>query len=550
MSEPAIEKSPEKTVKDQRDRFLAFSFASADLFIEVSEEGRITHAIGAAKGVTGVDEKSLVGKKWLELFSVYEQARMIQLFERAKPGVRCNPMLINLSDAMGARKAILTAIKMPGSNKFYLVLGLSNAIMARIAHILGSDQGFDMLGKDDFTGAAQAAFARARLTGQEIALTLFDCAPTGLDRKRIGEPNWKKLREALGQCLISESADGYTAGEIFDGRYALVHDKKADPETLKEKVVSLTKQADPSGQGVTLMKSKSLGVDFKTLGERETERAVGYAIEEFYAKGVDMRISSINDAFAAYLTANNSQIKEFKGIIERTGFALHFQPVIDFKSNEPRYYEMLCRFEKGDTREWIKFAEDMSLVADFDFAVCERAINHVKFKAGGTRTKFSVNLSPLSAENDEFCEKLMEALTKESALADRIIFEISNSSYIRDLNRTEKLIAQIQDLGFKVALDDFRDGPLVSDLLNRLHPDTVKIAEHHVKALLTANRDSAIVKNIISACKPLNIDVIGECVEDKGQAVVLRELGADAAQGYYFGKPGSKLEYTPPRDWS
>src|SRR5262245_9976543 len=127
------DKSP---MKEQRDRFLAFAFASADLFVEVSEEGRITHAYGASKGITGMNEKSLLNKKLAELFSVYEQTALIHTLERAKPGMRVGPTLINLVDGMGTRKAIMTAIKMPGSNKLYISFGVSNAIMARISHAL------------------------------------------------------------------------------------------------------------------------------------------------------------------------------------------------------------------------------------------------------------------------------------------------------------------------------------------------------------------------------------------------------------------------------
>ena len=57
-----------KNLKDLRDKFLAFSFASADLFIEVSGEEKIVFALGAARSLTGIDETKLKGRKWLELF--------------------------------------------------------------------------------------------------------------------------------------------------------------------------------------------------------------------------------------------------------------------------------------------------------------------------------------------------------------------------------------------------------------------------------------------------------------------------------------------------
>jgi hypothetical protein len=51
--------SDEKTLKEQRDRFVAFSFAVADLFIEVAESGKVIHVSGASKALTGIDEKAL-----------------------------------------------------------------------------------------------------------------------------------------------------------------------------------------------------------------------------------------------------------------------------------------------------------------------------------------------------------------------------------------------------------------------------------------------------------------------------------------------------------
>jgi PAS domain S-box-containing protein len=122
----------EKT-KKQRDQFLAFSFASADLFIEVTEEGKVAFALGAAKGMTGVDEAELLGKNWLDLFSSYDQAALIAMLETSKVGKRCGPMLVDMHESVAKRKAVLSGIKMPGSDNFYLTLGLSNKMMGKLA---------------------------------------------------------------------------------------------------------------------------------------------------------------------------------------------------------------------------------------------------------------------------------------------------------------------------------------------------------------------------------------------------------------------------------
>jgi EAL domain-containing protein (putative c-di-GMP-specific phosphodiesterase class I) len=546
MTEPLPEKN---SLKEQRDRFLAFAFACADLFIEVSGEGRVIFAAGAAKGVTGIDDKKLIGKKWLELFSVYEQAKMQNAYENAKPGMRKGPILINLSDALGARKAILTWIRMPESDKLYLTLGLSNAIMARVAHAIGDATGFDILGMGMFIEAADMAFSRARASGQDIAMTIIDFAPTGLDRKRIGEPAWKKIRELLAEHLITQSSDGYTAGELSDGRYAFLHDAKMSAEHFRGKIDSIFKQTDPAGEGVTTLKIKTLPADLKTLNLRQTSTAINYAVREFQSKGTGIPIHTINEAYSAYLAANTPKMKEFTGFIERASFNMHFQPIVNIDDNKAISFEILARFEGGgDSGGWIKFGEDMGLAAQFDASMCDRAINHVKFKAGGTWTKFSVNLSPLSLENAEFHEKIIEKLTKDKALAERLMFEITNATTIINLDKAGAFITDLQKLGFTVALDHFTDGPNVSEILIKLHPNAIKIDSRHARNMLISSRDAATIQSLLDDCKAMGIDTIVKGVEDKPTMNMLKNFGVKMCQGHYFGKPAAKPDYVAPRD--
>ena len=74
-----------KKYKEQRDRFLAYAFASADLFIEISPNGKITFATGAVKSLTGIDPETLMGKKWLTIFEPKFHNLLIDLKKKARP---------------------------------------------------------------------------------------------------------------------------------------------------------------------------------------------------------------------------------------------------------------------------------------------------------------------------------------------------------------------------------------------------------------------------------------------------------------------------------
>lgn len=96
----------EKNIKIQRDRFLAFSFASADLFVEISEDNKVAYALGAAKGIIGIDDKELIGRDWYDLFDPIDRPVLRTMIKKAKPVVRCGPVLVTLNKEISdGRKA-------------------------------------------------------------------------------------------------------------------------------------------------------------------------------------------------------------------------------------------------------------------------------------------------------------------------------------------------------------------------------------------------------------------------------------------------------------
>ena len=127
----------DENIKEQRDRYASFAFAAADLFIEVSEQGKILHAVGAAKTMTGIDDKSLIGRNWLDLFSAYEISKLQKTHEESTPGRRIGPVLVTLNEQIGQKIASFSAIRMPKNNRFYIMLGVSNDFVARIAPMVG-----------------------------------------------------------------------------------------------------------------------------------------------------------------------------------------------------------------------------------------------------------------------------------------------------------------------------------------------------------------------------------------------------------------------------
>jgi EAL domain-containing protein (putative c-di-GMP-specific phosphodiesterase class I) len=538
----------EKNLKFQRDRFLAFSFASADLFIEVTADSKISYALGAAKGIIGVDDKSLLGRDWLDLFSPIDKPVLKSMVEKAKPVLRFGPVLVTLNKEISdGKKAVVTGIRMPDSDKLHITVGHSNMMMAKIGETIRQKNEAAILNKDDFMGAAMDALTVAQSLGQDVDITLFDVGATPEDIHRLGPEAWKAFTDSISDLLLSKSADGHTAAQISDGRYSIVHDKNIDPNTLIDQIKALALEQDPEGTGFDVS-TKTITSDLSDLSERDASRALMYTIHEFERKGTEITIETLNSGLKAYVNANAQRIKEFQTIIERTDFNIHFQPIVDLKTLAASHYEILCRFSEGNTMEWVMFGEDIGMSAEFDIAVCERAINYARFKAGGTKLRFSVNLSGQSIQNEVFYEKLKSMLQKDSKLKNRLIFEITESSHIKDLSLVNKFIVDLKNEGFQVALDDFGAGSASFQYLQQLEVDHLKIDGKYIKKMLSSQRDLAMIKNLTMMCKDMGIKVVAEFVEELEQLRVLRELKVDYGQGYLFGKPAPKPDYLPDDD--
>lgn len=530
-------------IKQQRDRFLAFSFASADLFFEAGDDGNIIFALGAARSLTGIDHESLIGQNWLSIFSKADRMALTTMRNKASAGQRCGPLSVKMDAALGnGEDAILTAILMPGSDNLFVTIGFPSLIMQKIASTMEKQvEAKELLDKESFLYVAQEAFDIARSLGQGLEMTLLDIADAAAIKNKVTADAWNNFTDAVTGLLGSHSFDGQTVACVADGRYSFIHDGSIDPDTIRDELYNLSRETDPDGEGFEIT-SKNVSADLQSLSERETMKALVYTINEFERKGTDLNIQSLNAGFKAYVSANVQKIQEFKSMVEQLAFDFEFHPIVNLETNNVSHFEMLTRFRGGgSTREWVIFAEDIGMAADFDIAVCERAINYLLYKSAGHASRFAVNLSGQSMQNEQFFKTLLAKLTLNKDLANRMIFEITESSAIEELEMVNHFIKTLQKNGFKICLDDFGAANSASlQHIQQLHVDYVKIEGQYTQKILKSDRDAVLVKNISKMCHDLNIQVIAERIEFKEQAEALRNIGVPLGQGFYFARPQKK----------
>lgn len=535
-----------ENITEQRDRFLAFAFAGADLLMEIGEEERILYSYGAVKGLTGVDEKSLQGRLWTDLFLESDRTVIKALVHNASIGQRCGPIMVTIQDRQRKKtgNVLMTAIRMPGKDSIYVTLSYPNTVMTRVAQEKRQEaEANSLLTKEDFSLAAQQAMKTAADMGQEVDMTLFDMSNLENMKSRVSQDQWNNINDMLGNLLKSRSVDGQTATKIAEGQYGVLHDKAVTAKSIEEQLSSLLKNIDPQGKGIDI-ESVSIDANVQTLSEKEAARALMYTLQEFEKKGTDLTIGTLDEGFKDFLQANAQKIQKFKTMIANLDFQLYFQPIVDLKNNKASHYEILTRFRDGSsTYDWIVFGEDVGLAADFDLAVCERILRYMLNEPKTVKTKFAINVSGKSIQDEKFFTAMYEKFKPHKDLAERIMFEITESANIQELDRVNEYIKILHDGGFKVCLDDFGAGSASFQYLHKLHVDYVKLDGGYTENIIGNKRDETMVRNLAQLCRDLNVKIVAERVETGEEAKMLSKMGIDYGQGYWFSKPVAKPEF-------
>ena len=148
-----------------------------------------------------------------------------------------------------------------------------------------------------------------------------------------------------------------------------------------------------------------------------------------------------------------------------------------------------------------------------------------------------INFIPTSIYRPEVCLRTTEAAAREAGIGlEQVVFEVTESHEVRDVDHLESVFDYYRSHGCKVALDDLGAGYSSLNLLVRLRPDVVKLDKDIVQALPDAT-SRAVVAAIVEIAHSYGGQVLAECVETEEQAAVATDLGVDLGQGWLFGRP-------------
>ncbi|MEG2549388.1 MAG: EAL domain-containing protein [Erysipelotrichaceae bacterium] len=236
--------------------------------------------------------------------------------------------------------------------------------------------------------------------------------------------------------------------------------------------------------------------------------------------------------------------------LENHQFVIYLQPQYNIHTNLPSGAEVLVRWIhpiKGvlSPNEFIPIFERNGFITKLDFYVWEQAcICLQKWKMQGKQPlPISVNVSRVNIYNPNLVDNLFELIKRYEIDPELLNLEVTESAYTDNPVAMKKVVKELQQKGFIVMMDDFGSGYSSLSLLKDIEIDVLKIDMRFLSGTEIVGRGENIIASVIRMAKWLNIPVIAEGAETAQQVDLLRSVGCDYVQGYYFAKPMSVDEY-------
>ena len=251
-----------------------------------------------------------------------------------------------------------------------------------------------------------------------------------------------------------------------------------------------------------------------------------------------------------YLKSLNKRLKIEKKLFaliqDGKGLDIHYQPIIDFQKNKAIALEALARWndpELGqiEPEEFIKHSERNGAIHKLGKIVVRKVISQIKkWEKKGINIPVYVNVSVKELKRFDFVQDIKKLLNESKIKRGMLGIEITESSFMEDVNDTIKKLQELRKEGIKISIDDFGTGYSSFLYLKDLPADIIKIDKAFIDNVcdnFCINKSMAIIKSIIALSKNLNLKTIAEGIEHEKQRENLGSVNCDYYQGYLFCRP-------------
>jgi len=223
--------------------------------------------------------------------------------------------------------------------------------------------------------------------------------------------------------------------------------------------------------------------------------------------------------------------------IDSYNIVSYFQPIVNNQTKEIEKYESLVRLIDKEKNILSPYSFlDTAKESKYYHKITSIVLKNSFQALYDTEMNISINLSSLDIEQKDTRKDFFYLLKKHKNKAHRVVVELLEDEKIKDKNVIKNFIKEVKKFNVKIAIDDFGTGLSNFSRVLEYQPDYIKIDGSLVRNIEHDNFSQDMVETIVHFSKKQNIKTIAEYVENENIFNILRDLGVDYSQGYYFGK--------------
>ncbi|MHB1023013.1 MAG: bifunctional diguanylate cyclase/phosphodiesterase [Acidobacteriaceae bacterium] len=256
---------------------------------------------------------------------------------------------------------------------------------------------------------------------------------------------------------------------------------------------------------------------------------------------------------------SRSSLKIAGGIragLKKQEFSLYYQPKIDLQSGNVLGAEALLRWihpTQGvvGPGSFIPVAEKTGLIKPLtDWVVQEAMRQTFKLFRRGTDHRIAINMCARSFFDPALRLQLVRSLATWGVEPEDIMLELTESMLAENTDLAVKILHDLRDMGISISIDDFGTGYSSLSCLQLFPVNEIKLDYSFIRAATRDPVSLSIARAVVTLGRDLGRKIVAEGVEDEETAILMREVGCDTAQGYFFGRPMPENVYVPwLKDW-
>lgn len=416
---------------------------------------------------------------------------------------------------------------------------------------------------DTLTGLANRALVQDRTEqalkglrrrGGHVAMLLLDLDGFKRCNDSLGHQQGDHLLVEVAGRLRAVTRAGTTVGRLGGDEFVVVLEHLDDPDDalkVAQRILDALRQPHRlAGTAITATGSVGIAVtDDPSTSQADLLRDADLALYAAKDAGRD-RAVVFDDTLRVDADRRLTAEVQVRRALGDDALRIVCQPVVELATGRVVSAEALVRVQDPHRglvlpEHFIDVAEGTGLIVDVDFWMLERAARALAERqqvpdASGrlhALDRVAVNVSGATLADPRFAARFDAVLAAWRVPPRQLVVEITESTLLAPTPAVGHALEHVRCTGAQLGLDDFGTGWSALSYLQRYELDFLKVDRSFVARLGSSAKDRALVKSIVDLAHAVGLVVTAEGVETSEQVELLREMGCEHAQGWFFGRP-------------